>query len=72
MTIHQAKNREFHSVIALWPYEVVGTVERQRRLLYNAITRAKCRVLVVVQNPARLGNYVAKSAKPLALWFPRR
>ena len=24
MTIHQAKNREFHSVIVLWPYEVAG------------------------------------------------
>ena len=63
MTIHQAKNREFHSVIVLWPYEVAGTVERQRRLLYNAITRAKCRVLVVVQNPNRLHRppFVARS-----------
>ena len=54
MTIHQAKNREFHSVIVLWPYQVTGTIDRQRRLLYNAITRAKYRVLVVVQNPSRL------------------
>ena len=54
MTIHQAKNREFHSVIVLWPYEVVGAVERQRRLVYNAITRARNRVLVVVQNPSRV------------------
>ena len=54
MTIHQAKNREFHSVIVLWPYQVAGAIERQRRLLYNAITRAKCRALVVVQNPNRL------------------
>ena len=54
MTIHQAKNREFHSVIVLWPYQVAGAIERQRRLLYNAITRAKQRVLVVVQNPNRL------------------
>ncbi len=54
MTIHQAKNREFHSVIVLWPYQVAGTIERQRRLLYNAITRAKHRALVVVQNPKRL------------------
>ena len=54
MTIHQAKNREFHSVIVLWPYQVAGAIERQRRLLYNAITRAKYRVLVVVQNPSRL------------------
>ena len=54
MTIHQAKNREFHSVLVLWPYEVGGSIERQRRLLYNAITRAKHRVLVVVQNRSRL------------------
>ena len=56
MTVHQAKNREFHSVIVLWPYEVTGTNERQRRLLYNAITRAKYRALVVVQNPSRLNQ----------------
>ena len=56
MTVHQAKNREFHSVIVLWPYEVVANIERQRRLLYNAITRAKYRVLVVVQNPDRLNK----------------
>ena len=54
MTIHQAKNREFPSVIVLWPYQVGGTDARQRRLLYNAITRARYRVLVVVQNPERL------------------
>ena len=54
MTIHQAKNREFHSVIVLWPYEVAGNNERRRRLLYKAITRARHRVLVVVQNPERL------------------
>lgn len=54
MTIHQAKNREFHSVIVLWPYQVAGSAERQRRLLYNAITRGRSRALVVVQNPSRL------------------
>lgn len=56
MTIHQAKNREFHSVIVLWPYQIGGPVDRQRRLLYNAITRAKSRVLVVVQDPGRLAR----------------
>ena len=54
MTIHQAKNREFDSVIVLWPYEVAGPTECKRRLLYNAITRAKSRVLVIVQNPSRV------------------
>ena len=56
MTIHQAKNREFHSVIVLWPYQVAGTIERKRRLLYNAVTRAKHRVVVVVQDPSRLNE----------------
>lgn len=54
MTVHQAKNREFKSVIILWPYEVTGSPERLRRLLYNAVTRARLRALVVVQNPKRL------------------
>lgn len=51
MTIHQAKNREFDRVIVLWPYEVSGCAEKVRRLLYNAITRAKQRAVVIVQNP---------------------
>lgn len=41
-------------MIVLWPYEVKGSPERKRRLLYNAITRARTRVLIVVQNPNRL------------------
>jgi len=51
MTIHQAKNREFDSVIFLWPFQVQGSEERHRRLLYNAITRAKKQTLIVVQDP---------------------
>lgn len=50
MTIHQAKNREFNSVIVLWPYQVTNCPESQRRLLYNAITRAKNQALVIVQD----------------------
>lgn len=51
MTIHQAKNQEFGMVIVLWPYEVHGAADRQRRLLYNAITRAKQHALIIVQDP---------------------
>jgi len=51
MTIHQAKNREFDNVVVLWPMQVKGSPLRKRRLLYNAITRAKRSVLVVVQDP---------------------
>ena len=57
MTIHRAKNQEFENVVVLWPYEVTGSADKQRRMLYNGITRAKRRVLVLVQDTkgARLG-----------------
>ena len=51
LTIHQAKNREFEAVIALWPYKEWGDAEHKRRLLYNAVTRAKRAALVVVLDP---------------------
>lgn len=50
MTAHQAKNREFEGVVILWPYTVVGDAEQQRRLLYNAITRAQRWCTIVAQN----------------------
>lgn len=51
MTIHGAKNRQFRNVIVLWPPGVPGSAEYQRRLLYNAITRAeeRCTVFVRIQ-----------------------
>jgi hypothetical protein len=49
MTIHAAKNREFDHVIILWPYEVSKGDIYKRKLLYNAITRAKHKVLLIVQ-----------------------
>ena len=51
MTIHQAKNREFPVVILLWPFQVPGDAGLARRWLYNAITRAKRRAIVIVQDP---------------------
>jgi len=56
MSIHQAKNREFDRAIVLWPYEASGSDERKRRLAYNAITRARHEVHVIVQNKARVGQ----------------
>src|ERR1700677_2315370 len=41
MTINQAKNREFESVIVLWPFALGAARESQRRRLYSALTRAK-------------------------------
>lgn len=56
MSIHQAKNREFDRVIVLWPYEVTGSDERRRRLAYNAVTRARSEVHVIVHNRQRVAQ----------------
>jgi len=48
LTVHGAKNREFGHVFIFWGYKKSGwPAEEQRRLLYNAVTRAKldCTVL---------------------------
>ncbi|WP_320534351.1 ATP-dependent helicase [Robbsia andropogonis] len=50
MTVQQAKNREFDGVVVLWPYQVGGDDEHKRRLLYNAITRARRWCAVVLQS----------------------
>lgn len=52
LTVHQAKNREFDVVIVIWPYTVAQDDEGKRRLLYNAITRAKLQCTVIVQGAA--------------------
>ena len=49
MTVHQAKNREFDGVAVIWPYAVAGDADQKRRLLYNAVTRAKRWCTVIVQ-----------------------
>lgn len=54
MTVYGAKNREFDLAIVLWPGNVAGTDDQKRRLLYNAVTRAKRRCLVLVQVAAHL------------------
>lgn len=56
MTVHGAKNREFDNVIVLWPAAVGGSDDQKRRLLYNAVTRAKERCVVLVQATAHLGR----------------
>jgi superfamily I DNA/RNA helicase len=40
-TIHGAKNCEFDNVCVIWSYKIPANAELQRRLLYNAVTRAK-------------------------------
>jgi superfamily I DNA/RNA helicase len=45
-TIHGAKNCQFDNVCVLWSYQIPPDRELQRRLLYNAITRAKMNCIV--------------------------
>ena len=56
MTVQQAKNREFEGVVVLWPFTVGGDAEQKRRLLYNAITRAKRWCTVIVQSDQLLAG----------------
>jgi hypothetical protein len=51
-TIHGAKNREFDHVFVLWPYSVTADSEAKRRLLYNAISRARQTAMVLVRGDA--------------------
>ncbi len=54
MSIHGAKNRQFRHVVVLWPPGVPGNQDQQRRLLYNAITRAQKSCTVFVRTEALL------------------
>ncbi len=49
MTVHGAKNREFDFVFILWPYTVRADAAQNRRLLYNAVTRARRGAVLFVQ-----------------------
>lgn len=56
MTIHQAKNREFDHVVVIWPHRVANGDDQRRRLLYNAVTRARQSCTVLVQAQRILDN----------------
>jgi superfamily I DNA/RNA helicase len=58
LTIHQAKNREFDNVIILWTFGIAhgASEEYLRKLLYNAITRAKCTCTVILIQEDRLSK----------------
>lgn len=69
-TVHGAKNREFDNVFVLWPYEVRADPEQQRRMLYNAITRARknCIVLAAIREEVAASHPVLSllgDAKPV-------
>ena len=51
LTIHGAKNREFDNVFVLWGYKIPSPSAAQRRLLYNAVTRAKKNCMILVLDP---------------------
>jgi hypothetical protein len=53
MTVHGAKNREFDFVFIAWPYEASGDAILARKLLYNAVTRAREGAVLFVQGDKR-------------------
>ena len=54
MTIQAAKNRQFRDVVVLWGPGVPGSADHQRRLLYNAISRAEHSCTVIVRTRPQL------------------
>lgn len=63
LTVHGAKNREFDDVFILWPRYTLPNEELYlKKLMYNAITRAKRKVIVIVQ-----GSQVRRRECPLNL-----
>ena len=73
-TVHGAKNREFEHVIILWTKSVPPSRDLQRKLLYNAITRAKkdCLLLVIGNDRDVASSPVLKLlGEPLPV-FPAR
>jgi hypothetical protein len=56
LTVHQAKNREFDNVIVLWSFGIGSkvSIDYKRKLLYNAITRAKHSCTVIVLQEKRI------------------
>ncbi|WP_460159550.1 ATP-binding domain-containing protein [Pseudomonas sp. S3_H09] len=66
LTVHGAKNREFDLVIVLWPAAIRGNDEQKRRLLYNAVTRAKYQCIVLVQVPRAITSPPFAARRELA------
>lgn len=58
-TIHGAKNREFDNVVIFWGFKRPPDALAQRKLLYNAITRAKKAAILLMFDPK---HQVSKSA----------
>jgi hypothetical protein len=65
MSVHGAKNREFDNVIVLWPAAIVGNDDQKRRLLYNAITRAKRRCLRCCARGDSCGDRAGRRRQPV-------
>jgi hypothetical protein len=51
-TVHGAKNREFDNVFILWTHKLPPDLGQQRRLLYNAVTRAKRNSMLLILGDA--------------------
>lgn len=73
-TVHGAKNREFDNVFILWTYKLPPSMDQQRRLLYNAVTRSRqnCMVLVLGDENRARNDAVLALLGPPEPAFPGR
>lgn len=55
-TIHGAKNREFDNVIIFWGFKLPADSVARRKLLYNAVTRAKRHAILLILDPGSRGS----------------
>jgi superfamily I DNA/RNA helicase len=70
-TIHGAKNREFDHVFVLWPYNIPSDYELTRRLLYNAVSRARVSAMILARgDEARCAKGVLRLLGPAQPAFP--
>jgi len=53
LTVHGAKNQEFDYVFILWPLALKNDQLYQRKLLYNAVTRASKNAMILAENNKR-------------------
>jgi hypothetical protein len=69
LTVHGAKNQEFDHVFVFWGYKnAAWSYEQQRKLLYNAVTRAKqtCSVLCLGGEQRALSDPIIRLLGPPA------
>lgn len=65
LSVHSAKNQEWDNVFVVWSdrkFPANTTEEYKRRILYNAVTRARCNCLILVHDPLNTESVIEKNS----------